>query len=123
MEPLALVVYEKLLPGTQLVNRLQDLKYRVQSLNEPNRLPIVAEETRPMVALLDLALRERHGFAAVEALRKNPATQHVPIIGFGGSEDVTARTEALRAGVTLVVSDTAILNHLQECLDQALQLD
>ena len=29
-QPLALVLYERLLPGSQLVNRLQDLNYRVQ---------------------------------------------------------------------------------------------
>ena len=33
-QPLALVLYEKLLPGTQLVNRLQDLNYRVQTVND-----------------------------------------------------------------------------------------
>src|SRR5262245_49139849 len=37
-EPLALVVYEKLLPGSQLVNRLQDLKYRVQTVADPTQL-------------------------------------------------------------------------------------
>ena len=31
-QPLALVLYEKLLPGSQLVNRLQDLNYRVQAI-------------------------------------------------------------------------------------------
>jgi len=30
--PLALVFYEKLLPGTQVVNRLHDLKYLVKVL-------------------------------------------------------------------------------------------
>ena len=31
-QPLALVFYEKLMPGSQLVNRLQDLNYRVQAV-------------------------------------------------------------------------------------------
>ena len=34
-QPLALVLYEKLLPGSQLVNRLQDLNYRVQTIADP----------------------------------------------------------------------------------------
>ncbi len=33
-QPLALVFYEKLMPGSQLVNRLQDLNYRVQAVND-----------------------------------------------------------------------------------------
>ena len=36
--PLALFVYERLLPAGQLVNRLQDLGYRVQSLEDPATL-------------------------------------------------------------------------------------
>src|SRR5438445_9362650 len=32
--PLALVFYENLLPGSQLVNRLQDLGYRVQTIGD-----------------------------------------------------------------------------------------
>ncbi len=37
-EPLALVLYERLLPGSQVVNRLQDLRYRVQTVAEARLL-------------------------------------------------------------------------------------
>src|SRR2546423_14440364 len=37
-QPLALVFYESLMPGSQVVNRLQDLKYRVQTINDPAML-------------------------------------------------------------------------------------
>ena len=43
-QPLALVLYEKLLPGSQLVNRLQDLNYRVQVIPDAEKL--VREEQR-----------------------------------------------------------------------------
>ena len=43
-EPLALVVYEKLLPGSQIVNRLQDLNYRVQTISDPALLAECAEQ-------------------------------------------------------------------------------
>jgi len=46
-EPLALVLYEKLLPGSQVVNRLQDLKYRVESISDASRLVECAEQIRP----------------------------------------------------------------------------
>ena len=32
-QPLAVVFYERLMPGSQLVNRLQDLNYRVLAIN------------------------------------------------------------------------------------------
>ena len=48
-QPLALVFYERLLPGTQLVNRLQDLHYRVQTIESAEALPEAAREAMPMV--------------------------------------------------------------------------
>ena len=50
MQPLALVLYEKLLPGSQLVNRLQDLNKRLCT-----RL-LVSESA--VVGLDDLAVRD-----------------------------------------------------------------
>ena len=38
LQPLAIVFYERLMPGSQLVNRLQDLNYRVLALNNAARL-------------------------------------------------------------------------------------
>ena len=35
IQPLALVFYERLLPGSQVVNRLQDMRYRVQVVGDP----------------------------------------------------------------------------------------
>src|SRR6266850_298297 len=53
-EPLAIVLYERLMPGSQLVNRLQDLKYRVQTVNDPALLVDCAEQAKPMLVLVDL---------------------------------------------------------------------
>ena len=121
-QPLALILYEKLLPGSQLVNRLQDLNYRVQSLAEAAKLTACAEEVKPMLVLADLHSSRNDVRAAIAALKQNPATQHLPVIAFGGPEAPDAQA-AQAAGVTLLVSDTAILNHLGECLEQALQVE
>jgi PleD family two-component response regulator len=120
-QPLALVLYDRLLPGSQVVNRLQDMQYRVESLSEPGRLVECAEQIKPMVVLADLqgtgAVRD-----AISRLKQNSATEHLPVIGFGGETTPEAQATAQAAGVTLVVSEAAILNHLAECLDQALQV-
>ena len=42
-QPLTLFLCEKSLQGGQLINRLQDLGYRVQSLSDPKTLTEVAE--------------------------------------------------------------------------------
>jgi len=123
-QPLALVLYEKLLPGSQLVNRLQDLNYRVQVISDPANLVNSAEQTRPLLVLADLAAAPSNVCAALTRLRANPATNHLPVIAFCGEQTGTdLQVQAQAAGATLVVSDMALLNHLPQCLDQALQIE
>ena len=123
IQPLALILYEKLLPGSQLVNRLQDLKYRVQTLTQPAKLVDCAEQTKPMVVLADLASSANDVCAAIAKLKQHPPTKHLPIIAFGGEGSPGLHAAAQTAGVTLLVSETAILDHLPECLEQALQVE
>ncbi|HLH54617.1 MAG TPA: hypothetical protein VKY92_13470 [Verrucomicrobiae bacterium] len=122
-QPLALVLYEKLLPGSQLVNRLQDLNYRVQSVSDSRLLLECCEQVKPMLVLADLRPAPQNVCAAVSRVKQNPTTQHLPVIAFGDEETPEVQTAALEAGVTLIVSESAILNHLAECLDQALSLE
>jgi PleD family two-component response regulator len=122
-QPLALVVYEKLLPGSQLVNRLQDLKYRVQSIADPERLPECAEQVKPMLVMADLDTKREAVFAAVTRLRENATTRHLPVIGFCAETATDLHEAAQKAGVTLIASEVAILNHLPQFLDQALQVE
>jgi CheY-like chemotaxis protein len=122
-EPLALVLYEKLLPGSQLVNRLQDLNYRVQTVSDTGLLVECCEQTKPMLVLADLRAAHQDVCAAIARLKQNPATQHLPVIAFGDEESADLQKNALAAGVTLLVSESAVLNHLPQCLDQALSLE
>lgn len=122
-QPLALVLYEKLLPGSQLVNRLQDLKYRVQAIADAGRLVECAEQAKPMLVLADLASTRNDVCAALARLKQNLATQHLPVIAFGGEGAAELQAAAEAAGATLVVSEAAILNHLPQMLEQALHLE
>ena len=121
-QPLALVFYEKLLPGTQLVNRLQDLGYRVVTVPGKESLADCAAREKPMLVLADLAARNTNVPAAIAGLRQNPATSHLPVLAFAGEKNADLQSAAREAGA-IVVSDSAILTHLQQFLDQALQLD
>ena len=122
-KPLALVLYEKLLPGSQLVNRLQDLNYRVETIADAGTLAPAAEQAKPMLVLADLASTRDNVCAGIRQLRENAATKHVPVIAFSQDNSPKLQAAAREAGVTLVVSEAAILNYLSECLDQALQLE
>jgi CheY-like chemotaxis protein len=124
-KPLALVWYEKLLPGSQLVNRLQDLGYRVHVAPDIDALVGCAERERPMLVLADLVASQAKARVAeiITLLRQNPATCHLPVIAFADEKATALRTAATKAGATLVVNEAAILTHLQQFLDQALQVD
>src|ERR1041384_4936582 len=53
-KPLALIFYERLMPGSQLVNRLQDLGYRVSTCTELAGLHAQVENELPMILVMDL---------------------------------------------------------------------
>ncbi len=122
-QPLALVFYEKLLPGTQLVNRLQDLGYRVQVVTGIEPMMDTALREKPMLVVADLVARRMKISDAIARLRQDPATNHLPIIAFADEKEAALQSAARAAGATLVVSEAAILTHLEQFLDQALQLD
>ena len=122
-QPLALVVYEKLLPGTQLVNRLQDLNYRVRAVTDSNSLVAVARQEKPMLVLADLESTKSNVCKFIAELRSNAATQHIPVIAIAKEGDPALMKAAQEAGATLVAGDAAILNHLSQFLDRALQVE
>lgn len=121
-QPLALVLYERLLPGTQLVNRLQDLGYRVQAFHAAETLGKVAELEKPLVVFADLESSKSQIPEVIARLKQTPATKHLPVIAFASEERAELQQAAQAAGA-LVTGDAAILLHLPQLLDQALQLD
>ena len=122
-EPLALFLYEKLLPGGQLVNRLQDSGYRVQTLSDSRTLVEQAERDKPLLVLVDLEPNSSQAMGAISKLRQNSATAHIPVIAIASATNTSLQENARTAGATLVVNDHAILVHLNELLEQALQVD
>ena len=122
MQPLALVYYEKLMPGSQLANKLQDLNYRVQTVNDPAPFLLRARDERPLLAIVDLA----GGDAvcdAIAALKTDDVTGHIPVIAFAVEGATPVMEAAQRADAKLVASETTIANYLPELLNQALQIE
>lgn len=122
-QPLALVVYEKLLPGTQLINRLQDLNYRVRAVTDPNTLLACAQQEKPMLVLADLESSRNDVCKAISQLKQDPSTQHIPVIAIASEGAAALLKSAIAAGATLVAGEAAILSHLTQFLDQALQIE
>ncbi|HEY5480964.1 MAG TPA: hypothetical protein VIL39_05745, partial [Verrucomicrobiae bacterium] len=104
-------------------NRLRDLNYRVQTIADAERLVEYAEEAKAMLVLADLESRRNNVCAALARLKEHPATKHLPVIAFSGESAVELQAAARAAGATLVVTEVAILNHLPQLLEQALQIE
>ncbi len=121
--PLAIVLYEKLLPGSQLVNRLQDLGYRVLTAPDAEALVACVAQEKPMLVFMDLVATRTKVCEVITQLKKNPVTNHLPVIAFADEKDAALQSAAREAGATLVVNDAAILTHLEPFLEQALRLD
>lgn len=121
-QPLALIYYERVMPGSQLANRLQDLNYRVLSLNKTARLADIVQKESPLLLFVDLAT-SGDICACIAELRSKPATAHLPVIGFAPDNALHLLTAAQNAGANMAVTETAIINHLSHLIDQALQLD
>jgi len=121
-QPLALVFYEKLLPGSQLVNRLQDLNYRVQAANDLPSLLHCAQTEGPMLVMLDLESKHDDVCRTIAALKADAATQHIPIIAFAGEQAAELQAAAQKAGATLVVGEATVTAYLPQLLNQALQV-
>ncbi len=122
-QPLALVLYERVLPGGRLVNQLQDLNYRVKSISDHALLAEAALQAKPMLVFTDLEPWGQAVCAAIARMKQAPQTGHLPVIAFGADSATEVQEAARKAGATLITSDTALLAHLPQLLEQALQID
>jgi len=122
MQPLALLVYEALLPGTQLVNRLRELGYRILVLPHADSLAETAAHERPMVILLDLVAEKADMPACIAALRANSNTAHIPVLAFAPLENSELQNTARAAGATLIAISDGILEQLPALLTQVLDV-
>jgi len=125
-EPLAFVFYEKLIPGQQLVNRLQDLGYRVHAVTDANVLEQEVQNQKPMLLIAEFPAGRPVVANAFTALKKNPATAHVAILAYipeMPEGDTTLQDTARTAGATLIASEAGVLDQLPQLLEQALQVE
>src|ERR1041384_1301019 len=79
-QPLALVFYEELMPGTQLAARLKDLNYRVQTFSDAAQISAAAESEGPMLVFVDLRSHRTDVPGLINQIRQRPTTAHIPVV-------------------------------------------
>lgn len=122
-KPLTLLLYERVLPGVQLLDRLADMGYRVQTVPRAGELAATAAREKPLLIIADFAPDAHAVGRAVSALKRDASTAHIPVIALVSAQNDAMQTAARDAGATLVVPDSVILQHLHQFVEQALALD
>jgi CheY-like chemotaxis protein len=122
MLPLALLVYEALLPGSQVANRLRELGYRVLVPGQPADLPALADAEMPLVILLDLLIKSADAAGCIASLRANPTTAHIPVIAFCPLKQRALQETARKAGASLIAISDGLCEQLPVLLGQVLEI-
>jgi PleD family two-component response regulator len=122
-QPLALIFYEQLLPGSQLIHRMQDLGYRVLTVLDVEQFAAVVAREKPMVVVVDLRVRKGNILEEVKAVKANGETSHIPILGMAGDPDPKLLAAAQAAGVALVAHVSSIGGQLPQLLEHVLRVE
>ncbi len=77
---------------------LRSVKYEVLEAGDAETGIEIARTQKPELIFLDIVLPGMNGFAALRTMRKDPATQFVPIIMISGNEQATEQFYANRIG-------------------------
>jgi len=121
-KPTALLYYSNLMPGSQLSNRLLDLGYRVHILTDMALLVETCQLEKPLLVVAEI-LAGTPACTSIAQLKKDPATQHIPVLGYSAAHDPALQQQATEAGVSLLAGTAAISEHLPRLLDQVLQIE
>lgn len=122
-KPLAVVFYERLLPGSRVANRLSDLGWRVAEAKRPADIVTLARDERALVVIAEFASRSDEVCRAVTELKRTSETEHVPVLGYGDPAATKLSDAALAAGVSLVVAEAGLFDQLPQLLDHVLAVD
>ena len=69
----------------------------IEALDAEKGLELVRQE-KPDLVFLDIVLPGMNGFAALRLMRRDPLTQHIPVIMISGNEQATEQFYAKRIG-------------------------
>ncbi|MEO6183119.1 MAG: hypothetical protein ABIP71_08510 [Verrucomicrobiota bacterium] len=121
--PLALVYYEKLLPGQQLVNRLQDLGYRTGVVTDSGQLLKQILQQKPMLLVTEFPARNSAVCDAIALIKANPELAHIPVLAYAAVSNEVVQEMARSAGATLLASEAGLLDQLPQLLNQILLVE
>ena len=81
----------------------------------------LAVETVPDIVVTDINMPGLNGFALAAALRADPRTRHVPLLGMTGQWTTEIQTDAQRAGFSAMLLKPCLPAHLLAEIERVLR--
>jgi len=103
--------------GSRIREVARQLGVDVELVKTPETLVARAAEAAPRLVIVDMSLRAGDPAGAVRALKADPRTQRVPVIGYLFDSDEERIREARAAGCDRVLSRGGFTNKLPELLE------
>ena len=122
-QPVAMVVHDRLMPGSALANRLVDQGWRVHSHNAAAGLLERLRSQKPILLVIQLDLRGGDVCRLIEDLRSDSSLTHIAVLAYGPLANARLRDGAIAAGAQVVAADSSILEQLPSLIDTALAVD
>jgi|SRR5579872_1836499 len=85
-------------------------------------LKLISQGEIVEVILLDLMMPDMDGFEVVRALKNNPATVEIPVIMITARDDIDARAEGMRLGVSDFLAKPVFRKQLANRINSQLEM-
>ena len=118
-----LIVEDNLHLRRILAGALEQRGYTISEATSGDEAIVTAIKENPKLILLDLTLPDMTGTEAARALKQNPQTAHIPIIGCSAHFGSEWRDQALRSGMVGYVQKPVPLKEIEAVIEQFILLE
>ena len=120
-KPLTLAVDDIAVNLTLLKSQLRFSNYDIiTALSGKEALDLI-QSAHPDAVLLDIMMPEMDGFEVLDAIRKNPATEELPVIMLTSLSEFEHHAHATMKGANGYLTKPLVTNQLIEALDAILK--
>jgi CheY-like chemotaxis protein len=106
-----------------LAGALEHRGYTISEATTGDEAIVTAIKENPKLILLDLTLPDMTGTEAARALKQNPQTAHIPIVGCSAHFGSEWREQALRSGMVGYVQKPVPLTEIEAIIEQFILLE
>ena len=106
-----------------LAGALEHRGYTISEATTGDEAIVTAIKENPKLILLDLTLPDMTGTEAARALKQNPQTAHIPIVGCSAHFGPEWRDQALRSGMVGYVQKPVPLKDIEAIIEQFILLE